>query len=187
MSQDEENPWKTSSSRTIYQNPWIRVREDQVIRPDGQPGIYGVVETRIATAVVALTENQEIYLVGQYRYPTDRYSWEVIEGGNDEGEPPLAAAKRELKEEAGLLAKNWRPLGEEVQVSNCISAEIGLCFLAQDLKETEAEPDGTEVLKIKRLPFEQAVEMVHKGEIQDSLSIIAILRAEHLRQTGELW
>ena len=106
-----ENPWKTLESRLVYSNPWISVREDQVIRPDGQNGIYSVVETRIATGVVALTPERDVYLVGQYRYPTEMYSWEIIQGGADEDEEPLAACKRELQEEAGLIAKDWTPLG----------------------------------------------------------------------------
>lgn len=155
----------------------MRVREDQVTRPDGKPGIYGVVETRIATAVVALTDDRKVYLVGQYRYPTERYSWEVIEGGCELGEEPLETAQRELREEAGLLAKNWQDLGGEIQLSNCISSELGRFFLATGLTETKSEPEGTEVLEIKCLPFEDALEMVHKGEIQDAMSIIAIYRA----------
>jgi len=102
-----QNPWQTKSSRLVYENAWIRVREDQVTCPDGQPGIYGVVETRIATGVIALTPQHEIYLVGQFRYPTGEYSWEIIEGGTEDGEEPLAAAKRELQEEAGLVARTW--------------------------------------------------------------------------------
>ncbi len=182
----EVNPWKTLNSRTIYENDWIRLREDSVIRPDGAPGIYGVVETRVATGVVALTPKREIYLVGQYRYPTEMYSWEIIEGGADKDEDPLAAAKRELAEEAGLIAKHWEQLGLELHLSNCYSAEVGMLYIAQELVETERKPDGTEVLAVKKISFETALKMVDDGEIKDSLSIIGILRAARLIERGLL-
>ncbi len=134
------NPWKTLQSKVTYQNAWITVREHDVIRPDGKPGIYGVVETRIATGVVALTDSHEIYLVGQYRYPTNEYSWEIIEGGSDPQETALDAAKRELKEEAGLMAASWEPLGSEIHLSNCHSSEVGFLFTATaSLKNRQLE------------------------------------------------
>ncbi len=181
------NPWKVLDSKKIYSNPWISVREDQVIRPDGKPGIYGVVSTRIATGVVAITPQHEIYLVGQYRYPIEQYSWEIIEGGSDPGEDPQDAVKRELKEEAGLVAKSWRELGGEIHLSNCFSAEVAKLYLAWDLSETAKAPDGTEILEVKKLPFKEAFEMVLKGEITDAMSVIGIFRAERLlREEGQL-
>lgn len=175
-----ENPWKRIESRTVYTNPWLTLREDQVIRPDGKPGIYSVIETRIATGVVALTPEEKIYLIGQYRYPTEEYSWEIVEGGSEPGEDPLATAKRELREEAGLIAEEWTPLGGEIHLSNCISSEVGRLYLARDLTEVAPEPDGTEVLQIKKIPFTEALEMVDAGEIKDAMSIIGILRAARM-------
>ena len=172
------NPWKTLGSRQIYKNPWISVREDDVIRPDGKPGIYGVVDTRIATGIVALTEDRQVYLVGQYRYPTKNYSWEIIEGGSEDNQSALETAKRELKEEAGLAAKNWLQLGDEYHLSNCFSSEVGFVFLASGLTEVGAEPEGTEVLQIKKVSFERAIKMVDTGEIKDGVSIVGLLRAE---------
>jgi 8-oxo-dGTP pyrophosphatase MutT (NUDIX family) len=171
----EENPWKTLDSRLIYENAWIRVREDNVIRPDGAPGIYGVIETRVATGVLALTPENELYLVGQYRYPLHVYSWEIVEGGADRGEEPLDAAKRELREEAGLEAKSWRQLGGEVHLSNCFSAERGILYVARDLVEGACDPDATEVLTVRKVPLEEAERMVTAGEITDSMSMIGIL------------
>ncbi len=173
-----ENPWKTLASRIVYSNPWISVREDQVIRPDGQNGIYGVVQTRIATGVVALTPECEVYLVGQYRYPTEMYSWEIIQGGTDKDEEPIVACKRELQEEAGLIAKEWTPLGGEIHLSNCVSSEKGYAYVAEGLSETQASPDGTEVLQIKKVPFAEALRMAQCGEIVDAMSIIAIFLTE---------
>lgn len=177
------NPWKVLGSRIVYENQWIRVREDSVIRPDGAPGIYGVVETRVAVGIVALTPEGELYLVGQYRYPTDNYSWEIIEGGTEDGEDPLATAKRELAEEAGLLASRWDRLGGEIHLSNCISSERAVLYVARDLEVTEAAPEGTEILEITHVPVSRAREMIGTGEITDALSIIAILQIESWLRT----
>lgn len=178
---NDANPWKTLESREIYRNAWIRVREDQVIRPDGNAGIYGVVETRLATGVVALSQAREVYLVGQYRYTMEQYSWELPEGGSDDGEDALAAAKRELREETGLTARDWTPLGSEIHLSNCHSSERAYLFLAQGLELGEATPDGTEVLAVKRVPFREALQMADKGEIQDAMTLLGLHRAaQHL-------
>ncbi|MCC6145633.1 MAG: NUDIX hydrolase [Candidatus Hydrogenedentes bacterium] len=176
------NPWQTLSTRVVYKNPWITVREDQVIRPDGQPGIYGVVETRIATGVLALTEADEIYLVGQYRYTMEEYSWEIIEGGSDPGEDALEAAKRELREEAGLVASEWAPLGGEIHLTNCHSSERGYLYVARGLTHVGQEPEGTELLQLKKVPFTEALAMVDRGEIKDAITIMGILRYARLRQ-----
>lgn len=175
MHDPERNPWKTCSSEIKYKNPWITVREDQVICPDGTPGIYGVVDCRVATGVLALTEKDELYLVGQYRYPMDCYSWEIIEGGAEIGEDPLKACKRELQEEAGLVAADWAPLGHEIHLSNCHSSERGFLYVARDLQHVDANPDGTEQLQIKKVPWKEAVSMVERGEIKDAFSIMGIL------------
>ena len=180
MKKDHKNPWKTLGSRKVYQNPWLSLREDKVIRPDGKEGIYGVVDTRIATGVVALSSEREIYLVGQYRYPTEMYSWEIIEGGTDGNEEALIAAKRELQEEAGLIAGKWMQLGGEIHLSNCITSERCFIYLAEDFQEVEACPEGTEVLSVKKIPFAEALAMVDSGEIVDSVSIMAIYRAQRL-------
>lgn len=174
----EGNPWETLASREVYQNPWLRLREDQVLRPDGQEGIYGVFELRPATGVVALDEAGRVVLVGQYRYPTERYSWEIVEGGADPGESPEAAIRRELREEAGLEAERWEPLGAPLQLSNCVSAELGYLYLARGLRQVGAPtPEGTEVLALKRIPLAEAVALALSGEISDAMSVIGILRA----------
>lgn len=176
------NPWRTLETREVYKNPWIRVREDRVLRPDGKPGIYGVVEMNVATAVVALTSEREVVMVGQWRYPFDRYTWEVIEGGAEAGEPPRDAAERELREEAGLGAGRWQTLGGPLWLSNSVTNEVAQIFLAEDLFELEAEPDETEMLKIRRVPLAEAVNMAVTGAIEDALSVVALLRAA--RQLG---
>lgn len=173
---DDKNPWITLSTTQIYSNPWIRVREDSVIRPDGKRGIYGVIEARTATAVLALDERQRLVLVGQYRYPVNEYSWEVVEGAAEDGETALEAAKRELEEEAGLQARSWRQLGKDIQISNCVSAERAYLFVAEGLTEVPRRPEGTEVLTVRSVCFSEAVEMVESSVIKDALSIVGILR-----------
>lgn len=177
MIEETKNPWKTLSSNKIYQNPWISLREDKVITPTGESGIYGVVEPKgFAIGIAALTPDNHIYLVGQYRYPMNTYSWEIPEGGSEPPESPLDTAKRELREEAGILASNWEQLGGEIHLSNCYTTERGFLFLARDLEETEKAPDETEVLQVKKLPFAVVLEMVERGEINDSLTMLAVLQ-----------
>jgi 8-oxo-dGTP pyrophosphatase MutT (NUDIX family) len=169
------NPWQTQSSQTVYDNPWIRVREDQVIRPDGQPGIYGVVHFKNrAVGIVAIDREEHVFLVGQYRYPLERYSWEIPEGGCPEGEEPLTTAQRELLEETGLRAREWKRLGE-ADLSNSVSDERAIWFLATDLVQDQASPEETEILETRRVPLQQALEMIDRQEITDALSVIALL------------
>ena len=184
---DERNPWRRLSSRPIYENPWIKVREDQVIRPDGNHGIYGVVQFQNwAIGVVALADNGDTFLVGQYRYTLDFYSWEIPEGGGAKHETPLEAARRELREEAGIMASRWTYLGE-AHLSNSATDEVGCVFLAEDLTYGEAEPEGTEELGLRRLPFAEAVRMALTGEISDALAVIGLLRADHYLRSGRSW
>lgn len=176
----EQNPWKTLSQREVYRNPWIRVREDQVLCPNGEPGIYGVVEAKVATGVVALTLHDEVYLIGQYRYPIERYSWEIVEGGAELDEDPRFAAARELQEEAGLVANEWQQLGADLYLSNCFSTERAVLYLARDLREVPRAPEGTEQLEVQVVPFAQAFSMMERGEINDAMSVIALYRTAQL-------
>lgn len=176
----EKNPWKTLSSRSVYTNPWMRVREDEVVQPGGERGIYGVVETKIAVGVVALSERDEICLIGQYRYPINCYSWEIVEGGVEADEEPLEGAKRELREEAGLTASDWSLLGGKVYLSNCITSEEAHFFIARGFAKVPAEPDPSEVLKMKLVKFADCLKMIDSGEITDAMTIIGVLRAERL-------
>ncbi|MGI8566404.1 MAG: NUDIX domain-containing protein [Pyrinomonadaceae bacterium] len=176
MKSDETiNPWRTLSSQKIYDNPWISVREDAVIRPDGQEGIYGVVSFKNTAIGVLAVEEGFIYLVGQYRYPLGEYSWEIPEGGCAEDEEPLDAARRELEEETGLYAEKWEKLGE-AYLSNSVTDERAIWFLATKLVQGKSRPDGTEVLNIRRVTIDEAVRMSVSGEITDALSLLAIMR-----------
>ena len=175
-----ESPWITHQTKEIYRNPWLMLREDAVTRPDGRAGIYGVLDTRIATGCVAMTPDQQVWLCGQWRYPLNQYSWEIIEGGAEEGELPLTAIQRELQEEGGLKAEKWEELGAPVHLSNCISSEVAHLYLAEDLSPVPAHPDGTEQLDVRLVPLWQCIEMVEGGLITDAMSVIAIYRTLHL-------
>jgi 8-oxo-dGTP pyrophosphatase MutT (NUDIX family) len=176
------NPWKTLSSRIAYQNPWLRVREDRVIRPDGGPGVYGVVEIRPSVGIVALNERDEIVLAGQWRYTVSRYTWEIPRGGSSDGETDmLAVAQRELAEEAGVAASQWQPLGT-VDVCNGVTTDVQHFFLATGLRSVPSHQDPVEEIAVEWHPFERAVERVMSGEITEVCSVAAILKVDRLRR-----
>ena len=175
MTFDEtHNPWQKLSSREVYENPWIRLREDAVVRPDSEEGIYGVVHFKNVAIGILAVEGDFIYLVGQYRYTLEQYSWEIPEGGCPEGEDYLTAARRELAEETGLRAEKWEQMGE-AHLSNSVSDEHAVWFMATGLTQGEREPEGTEQLVVRRVPFAQALRMALTGEITDALSLLAIM------------
>lgn len=180
MIDEKLNPWKTLSTRPIYDNPWIGVREDAVIHPNGERGIYGVVHYKNRAVGVLPLEGDDIYLVGQYRYPLGKYSWEIPEGGCPEGEDTLAAARRELEEETGLRARSWRKLGE-AYLSNSVSDELAVWYVATELERGVARPEASEQLVVRRVSFERAVAMALAGEITDALSLVALM---HYRLAG---
>jgi len=172
---DETNPWKTISSAVAYDNPWITVTENKVIQPDGTPGTYGVVHFKNrAIGILAVDDDEHVWLVGQFRYPLNQYSWEIPEGGCPVGEEILDAAKRELLEETGLTASSWKLLGSS-HLSNSVSDELSFYFMATGLQQGAACPEPTEELVVKRVAFEEALDMVLRGEITDSLSVLAIM------------
>jgi 8-oxo-dGTP pyrophosphatase MutT (NUDIX family) len=175
MPDEMKNPWTVVSTKNVYDNRWISVREDAVIQPDGERGIYGVVHFKNIAIGVLAVEDDCIYLVGQYRYPLERYSWEIPEGGCAEGENPLDAARRELEEETGLRAKNWRKLGESY-LSNSVSDEFAIWYVATELTHGDHRPEGTEQLEIRRVPFGDALRMTMSGEITDAISQLAIMQ-----------
>jgi 8-oxo-dGTP pyrophosphatase MutT (NUDIX family) len=180
-----QNPWKTLSSRAIYQNPWFRVREDQVIRPDGQPGIYGVVEFAPSVGVVAVNDQDEVALVRQWRYTKDALTWELPVGSSKASDASLeAAARRELREETGVEAAHWQQLG----VLDCIvgaTTERSTLFLATGLQLGNADLDPEEEIITEWVPFEMAIQMVAEGTITECISVAALLQA-HLRRITEM-
>ena len=176
----QANPWTTKSSRIAYENRWIRVREDQVIRPDGRPGIYGVVEVPPSVGIVAINQKDHVVLVGQWRYTLNRYSWEIPRGGSDGDPDLLAAAKRELAEEAGIEAKVWERLGT-VDVNSGITSDVQHLFLATGLHPSEAVHDAEEQIDVAWHPFERVVAMAMHGQITEVCSVAAILKVARMR------
>ena len=176
----QHNPWQTLSTALKYENPWISVREDQVLNPKGGPGIYGVVSMRNkAIGIVPLDEQGNTWLVGQYRYTLNEYCWEIPMGGGVIGVAPVESAQRELREETGLLATRWTHLAR-LHTSNSVTDEEGFVFLAQDLTQTEWEPEETEDLRLWKLPLAQAVDLVMKDVITDAISVAGLLKAERI-------
>lgn len=169
--------WKKLSSKIVYKTPWMKVVEDQVIRPDGNKGMYSYVQTNgDCVMIVPITESNEVYLIKQYRYTKEEDSWEVP-GGNSEGEDLLVAAKRELLEESGLEADDWKLIGHS-QSMNGITNEKTYVFIAKNIRETENNKmDEEGIHQMKKVLFEQVLEMVKKSEITDGQSIVAISKA----------
>jgi 8-oxo-dGTP pyrophosphatase MutT (NUDIX family) len=177
---NERQPWTTLSSEMKYDNPWITVTEHQVLNAAQSPGIYGTVHFKnLAIGIVPVDRNGFTWLVGQFRYPLEKYSWEIPEGGGKLNAPPLETAKRELKEETGLEAAHWQ-LILEMHLSNSVTDERGLVYLATDLTEGNAEPDEDEVLTLRRVSLQNAIQMVDRGEITDSISVAALLKVGRL-------
>ncbi|NJN27314.1 MAG: NUDIX hydrolase [Cyclobacteriaceae bacterium] len=177
IDEKHENPWQCRSSRDIYENPWIKVVEDQVIRPNKTTGIYGKIQFKNkAIGIVPLDDQLNTWLVGQFRYTLNEYSWEICTGGVSHDEDSLEGARRELREETGLSAKKWTPL-LKIHTSNSVTDEYGYIYIAEELTEGEMEWDETEDLKIWKLPLKEALNLVLDGRITDSLSIAGILKA----------
>ena len=173
------NPWRKIKGRVIYENPWIKLEEHQVVNPSGGNSIYGKVFFKNkAVGVLPIDEHGNIILVGQYRYTIDEYSWEIPEGGSPQGENPLETAKRELQEETGFTAESWQFLCR-LHTSNSVTDEEGFLYLAEDLTPGESSPEETEDITIRRVTAEEALAMVLNGEITDSLSQIAIMHYFH--------
>lgn len=172
-----DNPWTMLSSRSVYRNPWIHVREDQVRNPSGGRGIYGVVEYQNrAVGVIPVDTDGHTWLVGQYRYTHDRYEWEIPEGGCPAGEELLECARRELREETGLVAARYELLLGELQLSNSTSDERAWLYVAEGLTQQNADPEETEALELWRLPLAEAVAMAADGRIRDAMSVAGLLR-----------
>jgi len=170
------NPWKTKTSEEVYDNTWISVHHNEVLTPGGSEGIYGKVHFKnLAVGIIPLDAENNTWLVGQYRYTLDAYSWEIPEGGCPVGEEALAAAQRELKEETGLVANEWKEI-LTLHTSNSVSDEKAIIYVARDLELGVAEPEDTEALELRKLPFAEVVEMVLRGEITDAMSVAGVLR-----------
>ena len=180
MNLEKINPWVTLDEKEVYDNPWISLTHRNVINPSGGKGIYGVVHFKnLAIGIVPIDEEGNTWLVGQFRYTLDQYSWEIPEGGCLLGTDPLETAKRELQEETGIIASDWTKI-LDFHTSNSVTDEAGMIYLAKGLTFGEAAPEETEELKLKKIPLQEAVDMVYRGEITDLVAVIGLLRVQLL-------
>lgn len=181
-----KNPWKIIDEQKVYENNWISVHHYNVITPAGKKGIYGKVHMKNrAMGIVPLDGELNTYLVGQYRFVLNEYSWEIPEGGASYDELPLDAAKRELLEETGLKAETWQKI-QEMSLSNSVTDEKCEIYVAKNLSQHKPLPEDTEQIIIKKLPFQEVYQMVLNGEITDGVSVTAILKVKILLDNGKL-
>ena len=187
MTRLRRGPWTILTERLGYENPWMTVREYDVLRPDGQPGLYGVVEPKnAAIGILPVYENGDTVLVGQHRFALDAWSWELPEGGGPEGVSPLESAQRELEEETGLTAKHWCALAE-FDVSNSITSERAHSFIAWGLNEGAPDREGAEAdMQMRRLPLREALEMAISGALRDGFTLIMLMAAVEKARRGAL-
>lgn len=184
--QEHLNSWQTLSSELIYESAWIAINKHQTINPGGTPAVYSVVNFKNkAIGILPLSDDGYTWLVGQWRYPLGQYSWEIPEGGGPLGEAPVETAIRELKEETGIVAKNFQEI-MQMHLSNSATDEHAFVFLATDLSFEESEPEETEDLQVKKVHINDAFEMVMKGEITDSISVAAIFKVKYLIDNSNL-
>ncbi len=184
---ETRNPWVVRSSTPVYDNAWISVRHDEVVDPSGREGVYGVISPKNwALGVLAIFDDATTPLVGQYRYPLSRYSWEIPEGGGAFDVSLETSIERELREETGYTARSWHKVFSDATLSNSVTDERVHIWLAWDLMAGTATPESTEDLAIRRVPFNDVVEMVWNGTIHDCMTIMAVARTEAMRLRGEL-
>jgi 8-oxo-dGDP phosphatase len=167
------NPWRRLATEIAHANPYFRVRHDRVIRPDGQSGDWYVVEVPTNAGVVAVDEAGAVVLVGEWAYPVDAYSWSIPSGGAEPDEEPLAAAQRELREETGIVADRWEPLGS-FYLGQGLSSQQSHVYLATGLRQGAASPEGTEALEIARVPLEEAWARCLSGDLRDSVTLVGL-------------
>jgi ADP-ribose pyrophosphatase len=180
------NPWKTLTSEKVYDSPWIGLTKHDVLNPNGNPGTYSVVHFKnLAIGILPLDKDYNTWIVGQYRYPINQYSWEIPEGGGKRDVAPLDSAKRELLEETGITADKWTKI-QEMYLSNSASDEFCILYIAQDLSFGESEPEDDEQLEVRKLHFNELYKMVESGEITDSLTVTIVLKAKLMMLEGKM-
>lgn len=182
----EENPWKIIDTEVKLDTPWVTCKLHRVVNPSGSAGIYGVTEFKnLAIGILPVDEDGNTYIIGQFRFPMQTYSWEIPEGGGPLDIDPLDSAKRELKEETGIVAANWQ-LIQTLQTSNSATDEVAYIYLARDLKYGESHPEEEEQLVMKKIPFTELYERVNSGEISDSLTVAAVHKYRLMQLEGSL-
>ena len=184
--QEHENPWTTLKSEKIYDSDWIGLTKHDVLNPSGNEGTYSVVHFKnLALGILPLDKDYNTWIVGQYRYPIDQYSWEIPEGGGKRDVAPLVSAQRELLEETGITANTWTKI-QEMYLSNSASDEFCVLYIAQDLSFGEAQPEENEQLEMRKLHFDELYRLVESGEIKDSLTVAIVLKTKILMLEGKI-
>jgi 8-oxo-dGTP pyrophosphatase MutT (NUDIX family) len=179
-------PWGASDERLVFESPWLSLREYQAVAPTGHPAVYGVVGFKnLAIGVLPLHEDGSVTLVGQHRFAMRRYSWEIPEGGGALDVDPLESARRELREETGLIAQDWREV-LRFELSNSATDERGFGYIATGLCPGEAAPDETEVIQVARRPFREVLDIALSGMMPDMITLAMLLRAYHMAKEGLL-
>jgi len=182
----EENPWITNTSEKVYESPWIKVTKHDVLNPARNPATYSVVHFKgLAIGVLPLDNELNTWLVGQWRYPINEYSWEIPEGGGALDVEPVESAKRELKEETGIVAKNYKEI-MRMHLSNSATDELAIVFVATGLTFEESEPEESEILQVKKIPFNEAYQWVMEGKITDAITVAALLKTKIMLEKGIL-
>jgi len=179
-------PWRSLGDSVLVDTPWMRVTRHPAVAPTGADADYVVVRPKnVGTGVLPLHDDGTVSLVGQHRFALMRYSWEMPEGGAPEGEDPCEAVKRELAEEAGLTAQHWRA-ALDVDLSNSITDERAMTWVAWGLEVTGTAPDETEVFLSARVPFGELMAEIARGAVRDGLTVATAYRAYHMAREGEL-
>jgi len=180
------SPWRNDSEETLFENPWLRLTRHDATAPTGLAADYVVMRPKnVATGVLPIHDDGTVTLVGQQRFALANYSWEMPEGGAPMGEDPFDGVRRELAEEAGLAAEHWRP-ALTMELSNSVTDEIAMTWLAWGLSPVPVAPDPTEVIAVVRVPFVDLLDEIGRGTVRDAMTVATAYKAHHMATTGEL-
>lgn len=176
-------PWTIVTSREVYRDPWLDLAVDDVLRPDGLPGTYSTLRLKPGVCVIALGDDEEVYLTREFHYAVGRITIEGVSGGIEHGEDPLEAARRELREELGIIAKQWKSLGMVDPFTAAVVSPTKL-YLASQLMFVEPENEATERIECVRMPLSKALAMIDQTEITHGPTCVALLKIALLREAS---